>query len=48
MRLRLAHHALLQFVPSLASSMEILVFLAAPVLLGLLSVIALPGFLALP
>ncbi|MBG6222470.1 MULTISPECIES: hypothetical protein [unclassified Janthinobacterium] len=46
LRLRLAHHALLQFVASLASSMEILVFLAGPVLLGLLSVIALPGFLA--
>jgi hypothetical protein len=46
LRLRLAHHALLQFAASLASSMEILVFLAGPVLLGLLSVIALPGFLA--
>jgi len=45
LRLRLAHHALLQFAASLASSMEILVFLAGPVLLGLLSVIALPGFL---
>ncbi|TSD74362.1 hypothetical protein FFI39_000300 [Janthinobacterium sp. KBS0711] len=42
----MAHHALLQFAASLASSMEILVFLAGPVLLGLLSVIALPGFLA--
>ena len=47
LRLRLAHHALLQFAASLASSMEILVFLAGPVLLGLLSVIALPGFLAI-
>ncbi|WP_233516240.1 hypothetical protein [Janthinobacterium sp. BJB426] len=47
LRLRLAHHALLQFAASLASSMEILVFLAGPVLLGLLSVIALPGFLAM-
>ncbi|KAB8049095.1 hypothetical protein GCN78_17560 [Janthinobacterium rivuli] len=43
----MAHHALLQFAASLASSMEILVFLAGPVLLGLLSVIALPGFLAM-
>ena len=47
LRLRLAHQALLQFAASLASSMEILVFLAGPVLLGLLSVIALPGFLAM-
>ncbi|MCC7705266.1 hypothetical protein IGS59_23795 [Janthinobacterium sp. GW460P] len=46
LRLRLAHHALLQFTASLTSSLEILVFLAGPVLLGLLSVIALPGFLA--
>lgn len=46
LRLRLAHHALLQFAASLTSSLEILVFLAGPVLLGLLSVIALPGFLA--
>lgn len=43
LRLRLAHHALLQFAANLASSMEILVFLAGPVLLGLLTgVIALP------
>ena len=47
LRLRLAHHALLQFAASLASSMEIVFFLAGPVLLGLLSVIALPGFLAM-
>ena len=47
LRLRLAHHALLQFAASLASSMEIVVFLAGPVLLALLSVIALPGFLAM-
>ena len=47
LRLRLAHHALLQFAASLASSMEIVVFLACPVLLALLSVIALPGFLAM-
>lgn len=46
LRLRLAHHALLQFAASLASSMEILFFLAGPVLLGLLSVIALPSLLA--
>lgn len=46
LRLRLAHHALLQFAASLTSSMEIFFFLAGPVLLGLLSVIALPGFLA--
>ncbi|MGK5080221.1 hypothetical protein [Janthinobacterium sp. HLX7-2] len=46
LRLRLAHHALLQFAASLASSVEILVFLAGPVLLGLLSVIALPSLLA--
>ena len=47
LRLRLAHHALLQFAASLTSSMEIAFFLAGPVLLGLLSVIALPGFLAM-
>lgn len=47
LRLRLAHHALLQFAASMASSMEIVFFLAGPVLLGLLSVIALPGFLAM-
>ena len=47
LRLRLAHHALLQFAASLTSSMEIVFFLAGPVLLGLLSVIALPGFLAM-
>ncbi|WP_425253082.1 hypothetical protein ACPJXG_00545 [Janthinobacterium sp. NFX145] len=47
LRLRLAHHALLQFAASLTSSMEIFFCLAAPVLLGLLSVIALPGFLAM-
>lgn len=47
LRLRLAHHALLQFAASLASSLEIVVFLAGPVLLALLSVIALPGFLAM-
>lgn len=47
LRLRLAHHALLQFAASLTSSMEIFFFLAGPVLLGLLSVIALPGFLAI-
>lgn len=47
LRLRLAHHALLQFAASLASSMEIVVFLAGPVLLALLSVITLPGFLAM-
>ncbi|NBV19482.1 hypothetical protein [Janthinobacterium sp.] len=47
LRLRLAHHALLQFAASLTSSMEIVLFLAGPVLLGLLSVIALPCFLAM-
>lgn len=47
LRLRLAHHGLLQFAASLASSMEIVVFLAGPVLLALLSSIALPGFLAM-
>ena len=46
LRMRLAHHALLQFAASLVSSMEILVFLAGPVLLALLSVIALPSLLA--
>ncbi|MGK5027075.1 hypothetical protein [Janthinobacterium sp. RB2R34] len=47
LRLRLSHHALLQFAASMASSMEIVVFLAGPVLLALLSMIALPGFLAM-
>ena len=47
LRLRLAHHALLQFAASVTSSVEIFFFLAGPVLLGLLSVIALPGFLAM-
>lgn len=42
LRLRLTHHALRQFVASFASSVEILVLLAGPVLLGLLSVLALP------
>ena len=42
LRLRLTHHALHQFVASLASSVEILVLLAGPLLLGLLSVLALP------
>lgn len=47
LRLRLAHQALLQFAASLMSSMEIAVFLAGPVLLALISSIALPGFLAM-
>lgn len=47
LRLRLAHQALLQFAASLGSSMEIVMFLAGPVLLALLSVISLPGFLAM-
>ena len=47
LRLRLAHHALLQFIASLSSSVEIFVLLAGPVLLGLLSVMALPGLMAL-
>ncbi|CDG80784.1 hypothetical protein [Janthinobacterium agaricidamnosum] len=46
LRLRLAHHALLHFAASLASSAEILVALAGPVLLGLLAVIALPAMVA--
>ncbi|MFM2086216.1 MAG: hypothetical protein RLZZ237_1085 [Pseudomonadota bacterium] len=46
LRLRLAHHALLQFIASLTSSVEIFVLLAGPVLLGLLSVMALPGLMA--
>ncbi|MFZ4878627.1 hypothetical protein ACL9RI_26375 [Janthinobacterium sp. Mn2066] len=46
LRLRLAHYALLQFIASLTSSVEIFLLLAGPVLLGLLSVMALPGLMA--
>lgn len=46
LRLRLAHHGLLQFAASMASSLEIVLALAAPVLLGALALIALPGMLA--
>jgi hypothetical protein len=45
-RLRLARHALLQFVSSLKSSLEYIVLGFAPVLVGLLAVIALPGLFA--
>ena len=43
LRLRLTHHALRQFAASLASSMEIVLLLAGPLLLGMLSVLALPS-----
>ena len=42
LRLRLTHHALRQFAASFASSVEIVLLLAGPVLLGLVSVLALP------
>ncbi|NYE62728.1 hypothetical protein FHW58_003947 [Duganella sp. 1224] len=45
-RLRLARHALLQFALSLQSSLEYILLGFAPVLLGLLAVIALPGLFA--
>lgn len=46
LRLRLTQQALRQFVASLASSAEILLLLAGPILLGLLSMIALPSLYA--
>ncbi|TFW25750.1 hypothetical protein [Duganella callida] len=45
-RLRLARHALLQFAASLQSSLEYIALAFAPVLLGLLAVLALPGLFA--
>lgn len=45
-RIRLARHALLQFVASLQSSLEYLLLAFAPVLLGLVACIALPGLFA--
>ncbi|HAT32583.1 MAG TPA: hypothetical protein DCW29_17575 [Janthinobacterium sp.] len=45
-RVRLAHRALLQFAASLQSSLEILLFIAGPGLLGLLAAIALPSLYA--
>lgn len=45
-RIRLARHALLQFVASLQSSLEYILLAFAPVLLGLLACIALPGLFA--
>ena len=45
-RTRLAHRALLQFIASVVSSLEITLVVFAPVLLGLLAFIALPGFYA--
>lgn len=43
---RMAHHALLQFAASLRSSLEIITLAFAPVLLGLLAFLALPGLYA--
>lgn len=45
-RTRLAHYALLQFLASFKSSLEITLIVFAPVLLGLLAFIALPGLYA--
>ena len=45
-RLRLARHALLQFVASLQSSLEYILLAFAPVMLGLFACIALPGLFA--
>lgn len=45
-RIRLARHALLQFAASLTSSLEYILLGFAPVLIGLLAVIALPGLFA--
>jgi hypothetical protein len=45
-RLRMARHALLQFAASLQSSLEIILLGFAPVILGLVACIALPGLLA--
>jgi len=45
-RTRMAHHALLRFAASLQSSLEIILLGFAPVLLGLIACIALPGLLA--
>ncbi|MET3130409.1 hypothetical protein AAKU55_000662 [Oxalobacteraceae bacterium GrIS 1.11] len=45
-RIRLAHRALLQFADSLKNSLEILLVIAGPALLGLVAVIALPGLYA--
>jgi hypothetical protein len=45
-RLHMAHHALLQFAASLQSSLEIILLGFAPVVVGLIACIALPGLLA--
>jgi hypothetical protein len=45
-RTRMARHALRQFVASLQSSLEIVLLAFAPVVLGLIACIALPGLLA--
>ena len=45
-RTRMARHALRQFVASLQSSLEIVLLAFAPVMLGLIACIALPGMLA--
>ncbi len=45
-RLRLARHALLQFVASLQSSLEYILLAFGPVMIGLVAVIALPGLFA--
>jgi len=45
-RTRLAHRALLQLIASVVSSLEIALVVFAPVLLGLLAFIALPGLYA--
>jgi hypothetical protein len=45
-RTRLAHQALLQLIASVISSLEIVLVIFAPVLLGLIAFIALPGLYA--
>jgi hypothetical protein len=45
-RTRMARHALRQFVASLQSSLEIVLLAFAPMMLGLIACIALPGLLA--
>lgn len=45
-RLRLAHHALLQFAVSLRSSLEYILLGFAPVIFGLFACVALPGLFA--
>jgi hypothetical protein len=45
-RARMARQALLRIIPSLSSSLEIIFFCFAPVLVGLLACVALPGLFA--